>query len=203
MPDLHTPPNRAPDQLNRVPDQLDNRASEEPLNQLNNKQPIDTASAQAHKRPAEQAYPNKRNKVSSIKTFNYWHRSLGHSSKIDHKLYDDGHLIPSIPADFTCEACIMVKSTNTVPSGIPGSRTTQPFELIYSDLSGKQPIPSYGNLLYYITFIDDFTRMGWISFLKNKSDASNALKEFVTFAERQFRTTVLSIITDNGGEYIC
>ena len=97
----------------------------------------------------------------------------------------------------------MAKSTNAVPAGLkPRSRTTQPFELIYSDLSGKQPLPSYGNSLYYITFIDDFTRMGWISFLKNKSDASNALKEFVTFAERQFRTTVLSVITDNGGEYV-
>jgi len=28
------------------------------------------------------------------------------------------------------------------------------------------------------------------------------LEEFVTFAERQFKTTVLSIITDNGGEYV-
>jgi len=122
-------------------------------------------------------YPNKRNKVSSIKTFNYWHRSLDHSSKINYKLYNDGHLILSIPADFTCKACIMAKSTNAIPAGLkPESRTTQPFELIYSDLSGKQPVPFYRNLLYYITFIDDFTRMGRISFLKNKSDLSHALK---------------------------
>jgi len=38
--------------------------------------------------------------------------------------------------------------------------------------------------------------------LKSKSDASNALKEFVTFAERQSKTTVLSITTDNDGEYV-
>jgi len=129
--------NKAPDQLNRVPgpldnraseehlnqldngasekplnqlnnrasekplNQLDNRASEEPLNQLNN-QPTNTASTQAYKRPAEQAYSNKRIKVLPLnKTFAYWHRSSGHSSKIDHKLYDDGYLLPSIPADFT------------------------------------------------------------------------------------------------------
>jgi len=45
-------------------------------------------------------------------------------------------------------------------------RSTPAFELIYSDLSGKQSILSYGNSQYYITFIDDFTRMGWIFFLK-------------------------------------
>jgi len=127
MPDHHTDnsSNRALDQLNnRVPNQLDNRALKQPLNQFNNKQPTDTASAQVQKRPAEQAYPNKRSKISN-KTFDYWHRFLGHSSKIDHKLYDDGHLIPSIPADFTCEACIMAKSTNAVPAELkPGSRTT-------------------------------------------------------------------------------
>jgi len=44
--------------------------------------------------------------------------------------------------------------------------------------------------------------MGWISFLKNKSNASNVLKKFVTFVERQFRSTVLNVITDNGSEYV-
>ena len=55
----------------------------------------------------------------------------------------------------------MAKSTNAVPAGLkPRSRTIQPFELIYSDLSRKQPVLSYGNSLYYIIFIDDFTYMG-------------------------------------------
>jgi len=94
-------------------------------------------------------------------TFEYWQKSLGHSSKVDNMAYNDGQILPPIPPDFTCEACIIAKSTNTIPPGlIPGNRTTKPFELIYSDLSGKQPIPSYSNSLYYITFIDDYSRMG-------------------------------------------
>jgi len=105
--------------------------------------------------------------------------------------------------DFTCEECIMTKLTNAIPLGLlPGNRITKPFELIYSDLSGKQPIPSYGNSLYYITFIDDYTRMRWIFFLKNKSDATKTVQEFVKYAERQFKSIVLSRITDNGGKYI-
>jgi len=108
-----------------------------------------------------------------------------------------------MPPNFTCEACIMAKSTNKIPPGLLlGNRTTKPFELIYSDLSGKQPIPSYDNLLYYITFIDDYTRIGWILFLKNKSDAAKTVQEFVKYAERQFKTTVLSMMTDHGGEYM-
>jgi len=175
-------------------------------NQPSNNQSPNQTSDKTQKRPAEQAYsPNKRGKTTSTKrhTFDYWHKSLGHSSKVDNTAYDDGQILPPIPLDFTCESCIMAKSTNTVPPGlIPGNRTTKPFELIYSDLSGKQPIPSYGNSLYYITFIDDYTRIGWIFFLKNKSDAAKTLQEFVKYAERQFKTTVLSMMTDNGGEYM-
>jgi len=96
----------------------------------------------------------------------------------------------------------MSKSTNSVPKGLESSRTSRPFEIIYSDLSGKQATPTYGNSLYYIIFIDGYTRMAWIFFLKNKSDTSQVIQEFVTYVERQFKTTVLCIITDNGGEYI-
>ena len=96
----------------------------------------------------------------------------------------------------------MSKSTNSVLQGLESGRTTQLFEIIYSDLSGKQVTPTYGNSLYYIIFIDDYTRMVWIFFLKNKSDTSKVIQEFITYVERQFKTTVLCMITDNGGEYI-
>ena len=39
-------------------------------------------------------------------------------------------------------------------------RTTQPFEIVYSDVSGIAPVPSsIGSCSYYVTFIDDFNRM--------------------------------------------
>jgi len=176
----------------------------QPPHQTSDNKSSNQISDKTQKRSAEQAYtPNKKGKTAKCHTFDYWHKSLGHSSKVDSTAYDDGQILPPIPPDFTCEACIMAKSTNTIPPGlIPGNRTTKPFELIYSDLSGKKPIPSYGNSLYYITFIDDYTRMGWIFFLKNKLDAAKTLQEFVKYAERQFKTTVLSMMTDSGGEYM-
>ena len=44
--------------------------------------------------------------------------------------------------------------------------------------------------------------MAWIFFLKNKSDTAKVIQEFVAYVERQFKTTILCMITDNGGEYI-
>jgi len=44
--------------------------------------------------------------------------------------------------------------------------------------------------------------MGWIFYLKNKSDAYPTMQNFVTFIERQHNTKILSFMTDNGGEYV-
>ena len=101
-----------------------------------------------------------------------------------------------------CNAWIMAKSTNDAPTTLPYNRSKKPFELIYSDLSGKQTTPSYGNSYYYITFIDDYTRMGWVVFIKNKSDACQVMIDFITYIQRQFNALVLAIMTDNGGEYV-
>ena len=124
-------------------------------------------------------------------SFALWHEALGHSAKIQPTAYADGNILPTLPSTFLCTACIMAKSVNSSPATLQYERTTQPFHLIHSDLSGKQPTPSYGNSYYYITFIDNYTRMGWIFYLKNKSDAYPTMQNFVTFIERQHNTKIL------------
>jgi len=124
-------------------------------------------------------------------SFALWHEALGHSAKIQPTAYADGDILPALPSTFLCTACIMAKSVNSSPATLQYERTSQPFHLIHSDLSGKQPTPSYGNSYYYITFIDNYTRMGWIFYLKNKSDACPTMQNFVTFIERQHNTKIL------------
>lgn len=118
----------------------------------------------------------------------HWHTGLGHTAKLDPTVYSDGELLPKVPSKFICHVCILSKSTNKTPFALSDVRSSRPFELIHSDLSGKQPTPSYGNSLYYITFIDDFTRMSWMYYLKAKSDAYQVLVDFISFIQRQFNT---------------
>jgi hypothetical protein len=42
-------------------------------------------------------------------------------------------------------------------------------ELVHSDVFGLFIIPSLGGSLYYVSFLDDFSRKTWIYFLRNKS----------------------------------
>jgi hypothetical protein len=50
-------------------------------------------------------------------------------------------------------------------------------------------------------FIDDFTRMGWICFLKEKSKALNKFKAFKTLVENETETKIKCLRSDNGGEF--
>jgi len=57
-----------------------------------------------------------------------------------------------------------------VVADVPGTSTLEKgrkkLDLAHSDLSGPFPVPSYGNSLYYITLIDDATRVMWVRFMK-------------------------------------
>ena len=49
-------------------------------------------------------------------------------------------------------------------------------------------------------FIDDFTRMCWVSFLKEKSEAFQKFKAFKILVENEIREKIKCLRYDNGGE---
>jgi len=75
-------------------------------------------------------------------------------------------------------------------------------DLVHSDLSGPFPVLSYGNSLYYITPIDDATRVAWVRFIKQKSETTKIVKDFVSEMDLQNHKTPAAFRTDNGGEYV-
>jgi len=74
--------------------------------------------------------------------------------------------------------------------------------LVHSDLSGPFLVPSNGNSLYYITLIDDATRVAWVRFMNQKSETNKIVKDFVAEMELQNHKTPAAFRMDNGGEYI-
>ena len=85
------------------------------------------------------------------------------------------------------------------PSG--GKRTKQILELVHSDVFGPVKVPSLGKSVYYVPFIDDFSRNTWIYFLKKKSQFFDRFKEFKTLVENQTEKKIKVLRTDNGGEF--
>eukprot|EP00253_Pinus_taeda_P025343 PITA_25343 len=82
-----------------------------------------------------------------------------------------------------------------------GKRSKQILQLVHSDVFGPVKVPSLGKSVYYVSFIDDFSRNTWIYFLKKKSEVFDKFKEFKALMENQIEKKVKALRTDNGGEF--
>jgi transposase InsO family protein len=55
--------------------------------------------------------------------------------------------------------------------------------------------------LYYVIFIDDYSRKFWKYFLKAKSDTFDKFKEYKAFIENKTGKHIRILRIDNGGEF--
>jgi hypothetical protein len=74
-------------------------------------------------------------------------------------------------------------------------------DLVHSDLCGPMSSPSLSGCLYYFIFIDDYSIICWIYFLKAKSDTFDKFKEYKAFIEKKTGKHIRIIRTDNGGDF--
>jgi histone deacetylase 1/2 len=77
---------------------------------------------------------------------------------------------------------------------------TIPLEQIFSDVWGPAP-SSIGNHLYYISFIDDFSKYTWIYLIKKCSHVYEVFLNFQQYIERKFDRQIITMQTDWGDEY--
>jgi transposase InsO family protein len=72
--------------------------------------------------------------------------------------------------------------------------------LVHNDDFGLVSVPSLGGSLYYVSFIDDFSRKTWIYFMRKKAEVFEKFKEFKSLVENQIDKKTKVLRTDNGGE---
>ena len=82
-----------------------------------------------------------------------------------------------------------------------GIRSSSVLELVHSDVCGPMKAESLGGARYFITFIDDYSRICYVFFLKQKSDAFEKFKEFEAQVTTMTGKKIKYLRTDNGGEY--
>ena len=138
---------------------------------------------------------------TSLLTYSHWHKAFGYVDTFaqNRSLYEDGEILLNF-IKYNCQLCLLSKSVHHPPK--PSlTRASKPLERIFSDLSRKAPILSLDRSFYYITFIDDFSRFTWIYFLKEKSQAVAAIKDFINMVENQTSYVIRQFCSNRGGEY--
>ncbi|PKU64191.1 Retrovirus-related Pol polyprotein from transposon TNT 1-94 [Dendrobium catenatum] len=130
-----------------------------------------------------------------------WHQRLGHpSSSIQQGLSSLLLFSPSF-VNLHCNACSQAKCTR-LPFSLSQSTTTKCLELVHSDVWGSSPTPSMQAYLYYVVFIDDYSRYTWIYPLCHKSEVYTIFLQFQALVEKQFQHPIKILRTDGGGEYV-
>ena len=117
-----------------------------------------------------------------------WHRQLGHNIKKGLRAMHSKGMVEGFP-DFSFqfdfyEHCVYGKH-NHVRFPTRATRAKEILELVHSYVFGSMSAPSLEGSKYYVSFIDDFSIMTCLYFLKKSSKVFEKFQEYKALVENQ------------------
>jgi len=67
---------------------------------------------------------------------------------------------------------------------------------------GLTPNSRNNQFQYFVSFVDDFSRMTWVYFLKQKSEVPDKFYAFYQMTHTQFNKKIQVLRLDYGGEFV-
>lgn len=135
-----------------------------------------------------------------------WHRRLGHRDpevvrSIAKDGLADGMKVIDCNVRAVCQCCIKGKLTRKpFPKQCDrGSKAI--LDVVHMDLSGPMTSTPSGNR-YFLSIVDDYSRMSFTYLLRKKSDAAVKIRDFVAFCKTQVGKTPRVLQSDGGGEFV-
>ncbi|KAH9670747.1 hypothetical protein KPL70_017094 [Citrus sinensis] len=99
-----------------------------------------------------------------------------------------------------CEVCVLGKSSRTsFKTAVHNTKGT--LDYIHSYLWGPSQTISLGGAKYFLSFIDDYSRMVWVYVLKGKDEVFERFKQWKALVETQSGRKIKRLRTDNGLEF--
>src|SRR4051812_17741618 len=131
-----------------------------------------------------------------------WHSRLGHIGQDRLSRLVKSGLTGSLTEVTlpTCESCLAGKATRK--SFGKARRASAPLDLIHSDICGPMSARNRTNAPYFITFIDDYSRYGYIYLIAHKSEALKCFEAYLNEVENKLERKVKTLRTDRGREYL-
>ncbi|KAK2439455.1 putative mitochondrial protein [Trifolium repens] len=134
-----------------------------------------------------------------------WHKRYGHLNFRNLSDLNSKELVYGIPKirvkHALCDICMKGKQSRLPFVKETSKRACAALEVIHSDVCGPFEVPSLGGSKYFITFVDEFTRMIWLFTIKLKSEALSVFKNLKILIEKESEKSIKILRTDGGGEY--
>ena len=94
-----------------------------------------------------------------------------------------------------CESCIEGKITKR-PFTTKGYRVKECLELVHTDVCGPFNVHARGGYEYFIVFMDDYSRFGYVYLMHRKFDALDKSIEFKVELENQLGKHIKALQSD-------
>lgn len=134
-----------------------------------------------------------------------WHLRFEHLNYKDLQQLSSKGLVSRLPRitqpHKDCESCIVGKQTRRPFCKQLKLRLKERLEIIHSDVCGPIEPPTLVGNRYFVTFIDEFSRMIWVFFISQKTEVMNTFKYFKKQVEKENEKQIKLIRTNGGGEY--
>ncbi|GJR98474.1 retrovirus-related pol polyprotein from transposon TNT 1-94 [Tanacetum coccineum] len=79
---------------------------------------------------------------------------------------------------------------------------TEVLHTLHMDLCGPMRTESINGKKYVLVIVDDYTRFGWVRFLRSKDETPQVIEKFIVKTQRALNATVRFVRTDNGTEFV-
>ena len=134
-----------------------------------------------------------------------WHRRFGHIAYSGLKMLARLDLVEGLEVNPRspqpdCIACTEAKESEK-PYGLASDKATKVGQLTYTDLWGRYEIKSINGNHYFLLLINDASRHVTIKFLKTKTQATQEVKNYITYLKAQ-GASPCAIKMDQGTEFL-
>ena len=75
-------------------------------------------------------------------------------------------------------------------------------DLVHTDVCDLMSTQVRGGYSYFIIFIDDSSRFGYVYLIKYKFEVFDKFKEYQRMVEKQTNKSIKTLRSDRGGEYL-
>lgn len=152
------------------------------------------------KSPQAKGMKKSRNSSCAADPAKIWHLRLGHALpvKVIRSRLANGNLPPPTCFQTDCMVCSKSKHRRMFKGSLTKERR---IGRLHCDTKGKIKLPSRDGHYYFLTIIDEYTRLVHVEPLRKKGDASAKLLQYVRYFERQTGQLVRGIHTDGGSEF--
>ncbi|CAH2088142.1 unnamed protein product [Euphydryas editha] len=100
----------------------------------------------------------------------------------------------------SCTVCCEGKQTR-LPFPHSANKSSGVLELVHTDLCGPMENLSLGKAKYFLLFVDDFSRMCTVYFLREKNETFKYFKQYKELVETQQSKIIKILRSNNGGEF--